>query len=79
MKTIFCESALVSGLIYFRKITMELFVIWVALSALLAWFSVKKERGFWGIFIISFVFSPLIGLVALLLLKANPEQDDVIG
>ena len=54
---------------------MELFLIWVALSALCAWFSVKKGRGFWGVFIVSFVFSPIIGLIALLLLKPEEAQD----
>jgi hypothetical protein len=58
------------------KILMELFLIWVALSALCAWFSVKKGRGFWGVFIVSFIFSPLVGLIVLLLLKPNQAQDN---
>jgi hypothetical protein len=57
---------------------MELFLIWVALSALCAWFSVKKGHGFWGVFIVSFVFSPIIGLIALLMLKPEEAQDDSV-
>ena len=57
---------------------MELFLIWVALSALCAWFSFKKGRGFWGVFIVSFVFSPIIGLIALLLLKPEKAENDTV-
>jgi len=46
--------------------TLALILIWLAVSMIIAFFGRKRKFGFWGYFILSLVFSPLIGFIVLL-------------
>jgi phosphate/sulfate permease len=55
---------------------MAIIVIWVLAAAFVAWIGENKSPGFWGIFFLSLILSPVIGLI--IALVASPKRDDSI-
>lgn len=52
---------------------MEIFIIWIVLSALVAHVAAKKGRSEVGYFFLSLLLSPIIGLIAILVAGDNEE------
>lgn len=50
---------------------MELFILWLALAIGASYFSKTRGNGFWGVFVISIILSPLVGFIVALVSKPN--------
>lgn len=50
---------------------MELVIIWVGLSALAGWIAARKGRTGIGFFFLALLLTPLIGLIAALVVERN--------
>lgn len=59
---------------------MEYVLIWIGLAFLVAWGGEGTTLGFWGSFLVAVIFSPLIGLIAILVSpnKANRDQQQIL-
>lgn len=53
---------------------MTVFAIWVLLCVGVALLADSRGRSFWGFFLLSFVFSPLLGLIVILVMKNLTEE-----
>ncbi len=42
-------------------------VLYISLSLLIAFLGINKKMGFWGIFFFSIIFSPILGLIVLVI------------
>ena len=51
---------------------MILFLFYLAFCALIGWFGSKRRFGFWGHFFVSFIFTPVVGL--LLVIASDPSK-----
>lgn len=49
--------------LHLKKLNMELVLVWGFFSLLVGFFSTDKSIGFWGGFLLSLFFSPLIGFI----------------
>ena len=51
------------------------FLIYLGFCSLVGWFGSKRRFGFWGYFLFSFIFTPLVGLLLVSASdKPNPES-----
>jgi hypothetical protein len=48
---------------------------WILLCIFAGQIASRKGRSFWGIFILSFIFTPLLGIAVALLLQGNKEAE----
>jgi hypothetical protein len=55
---------------------MEILIFWFVLSAIIAVAGEKRKIGFWGAFFLSFLLSPLIGLIGLLMSDKLPDPKE---
>ncbi len=53
---------------------MEIFIIWLGLSTVSGVVASNKGRSGWGFFFLSILLSPLIGLIAALVVSPNTEK-----
>lgn len=53
---------------------MEMAVLWVAGSFVVAFLGISRKFGFWGYFFASLLFSPIGGI--LLVLASDPKKRD---
>jgi len=54
---------------------MEIFVLWLAFSGLAAWIASNKGRSGVGVFFLSVLLSPLIGIIVALVMKSKRDMD----
>lgn len=54
---------------------MDIFIWWIILSILAGWIAGNKGRSSFGIFLLSLVLSPLVGIIVALVLKRVTEPD----
>ncbi len=52
---------------------MEIFIIWLALSIVAGVIANKKGRSGWGFFFLAVLLSPIIGIIAALIAKADTK------
>ncbi len=53
---------------------MSIFILWIALSLIVSFSGNGKKVGFWGVFLLSLIFSPLIGLIVGLVSSSEPKK-----
>ena len=53
---------------------MEVFVLWLAFSVVAAVIASNKGRSGWGFFFLSLILSPLIGIIAALVVSSNRKN-----
>ena len=62
---------------------MELFVLWIAFSIMSAYVASNKGRSGFGFFMLSLIFSPLIGFIGALIAKpknvSTPSNENSFG
>ncbi len=56
---------------------MQFVAIWILLSLGAGWLGRKRKIGFWGFFIASIIFSPVLILLILVLTQAASEEKDI--
>jgi hypothetical protein len=55
---------------------MMLILLWFGLSFVVAWLGSTRKIGFWFSLLLSFLLSPVFGLVIVLLSAINPDNSD---
>jgi hypothetical protein len=53
---------------------MTLFLLWVALSAVVGYLGPAKSVGFWGFFAFSLVFTPIVGVLSVLVAGSDVSR-----
>lgn len=55
---------------------MIVFLFWLCAALFVGFMGSGKTLGFWGSFIISLIFSPLIGIIVVLFSKSKTRSDE---
>jgi hypothetical protein len=61
---------------------MLLSLFYIAFCALVGWFGSKRRFGFWGHFFVSFLFTPIVGLLVVIAsdpAKQPSQMNKVVG
>jgi hypothetical protein len=68
-KDIGSKAAVTKNVILQGESIMEIFILWIAFCVLAGVAANARGRSFWGFFFLSFFLSPLVGLIAALVVQ----------